>query len=167
MVPAVGIEPTWSCPRRILSPLRLPVPPRRHGHKVASSTARCQGKRLATSRGYQYNVPAMLTGYNTDFKFQGEVYHCQTEDGGVKSPNITSLMYHKGAILARRQTSYADILRADCLEDVVRELMMEQHKQMIRDLMQGKLETNANSDAPKAAPAKQAAPAPDVAPPEP
>src|SRR3990172_7959272 len=29
-VPAVGIEPTWSCPRRILSPLRLPVPPRRH-----------------------------------------------------------------------------------------------------------------------------------------
>src|SRR5574341_1600965 len=29
LVPAVGIEPTWSCPRRILSPLRLPVPPRR------------------------------------------------------------------------------------------------------------------------------------------
>lgn len=105
----------------------------------------------------------MLTGYNTDFKFQGEVYHCQTEDGGVKSPNITSLMYHKGAILARRQTSYADILRADCLEDVVRELMMEQHKQMIRDLMQGKLETNANAmPQEKTAPAPQAAAAATV-----
>jgi hypothetical protein len=100
----------------------------------------------------------MLTGYNTDFKFQGKVYHCQTEDGGVKSPNITSLMYHQGAILARRQTSYADILKADCLEDVVRELMMEQHKQMIRDLMQGKLETNVNAPLEeKAAPAPQAA----------
>ncbi|MHB8844927.1 MAG: hypothetical protein ACYC7L_09280 [Nitrospirota bacterium] len=116
----------------------------------------------------------MLTGYNTDFKFQGEVYHCQTEDGGVKSPNITSLMYHKGAILARRQTSYADILRADCLEDVVRELMMEQHKQMIRDLMQGKLETNANAPheekaapAPKAAAAAPAAPEKKTAPPPP
>ncbi len=84
----------------------------------------------------------MLTGYNTDFKFQGKVYHCQTEDGGVNSPFITSLLYFQGAILASRKTSYADILKADCLDEVVRELMMEQHKQMIRDLMQGKLNAN-------------------------
>jgi hypothetical protein len=122
----------------------------------------------------------MLTGYNTDFKFQGNVYHCQTEDGGANSPFITSLMYHQGAILARRKTSYEDIIKADCLEEVVRELMMEQHKQMIRDLMQGKLDVNANaaaadlvSPAPEAAPAPKAAapaaPAPEVkkAPPPP
>ena len=84
----------------------------------------------------------MLTGYNTDFKFQGKVYHCQTEDGGVNSPHIISLLYHQGAILASRKTSYADILKADCLDEVVRELMMEQHKQMIRELMQGKLDLN-------------------------
>ncbi len=87
----------------------------------------------------------MLTGYNTDFKFQGKIYHCQTEDGGVNSPSITSLMYYQGAILASRKTSYADIVKADCLDEVVRELMMEQHKQMIRDLMQGKLGLNANA----------------------
>jgi hypothetical protein len=114
----------------------------------------------------------MLTGYNTDFKFQGNVYHCQTEDGGANSPFITSLMYHQGAILARRKTSYEDIIKADCLEEVVRELMMEQHKQMIRDLMQGKLDVNANaaatdlvSPAPKAAPVPKAA-APAAAAPE-
>jgi hypothetical protein len=84
----------------------------------------------------------MLTGYNTDFKFRGKIYHVQTEDGGMGSPAITSLLYHQGAILASRKTSYADILKADCLEEVVRELMMEQHKQMIRDLMQGKLEVH-------------------------
>src|SRR5574337_1603634 len=84
----------------------------------------------------------MLTGYNTDFKFQGKIYHCQTEDGGANSPSITSLLYYQGAILASRKTSYADILKADCLDEVVRELMMEQHKQMIRDLMQGKLDLN-------------------------
>ena len=84
----------------------------------------------------------MLTGYNTDFRFQGKVYHCQTEDGGVNSPQIISLLYFQGAILASRKTSYADILKADCLDEVVRELMMEQHKQMIRDLMQGKLDLN-------------------------
>ena len=90
----------------------------------------------------------MLTGYNTDFKFQGKVYHCQTEDGGANSPFVTSLLYFQGAILASRKTSYADILKADCLDEVVRELMMEQHKQMIRDLMQGKLNaTNAPHEA--------------------
>ena len=114
----------------------------------------------------------MLTGYNTDFKFDGKIYHCQTEDGGINSPFITSLMYHQGAILASRKTSYADILRADCLEDVVRELMMEQHKQMIRDLMQNKLEVNANAQphaepAPKAAAPVQPVPEARKAPPPP
>src|SRR5258706_10647757 len=29
MVPGEGIEPSWSCPRGILSPVRLPIPPSR------------------------------------------------------------------------------------------------------------------------------------------
>lgn len=102
----------------------------------------------------------MLTGYNTDFKFQGKIYHVQTEDGGTGSPFITSLLYIQGKILASRKTSYEDILKADCLDEVVRELMMEQHKQMIRDLMQGKLEigqapheSTYQPGPPKAAPA--------------
>ena len=109
----------------------------------------------------------MLTGYNTDFKYQGKVYHVQTEDGGVNSPFITSLLYFQGAILASRKTSYADILKADCLDDVVRDLMMEQHKQMIRDLMQGKLDLNNaphestyQPAAPKPAPAAPSTPTP-------
>jgi len=111
----------------------------------------------------------MLTGYNTDFKFQGKIYHVQTEDGGANSPFITSLLYHQGAILSSRKTSYADILKADCLAEVVRELMMEQHKHMIRDLMHGKLEihntapreASSQSASPKVAPApKEAAAVP-------
>jgi len=103
----------------------------------------------------------MLTGYNTDFKFQGKIYHVQTEDGGANSPFITSLLYHQGAILSSRKTSYADILKADCLDEVVRELMIEQHKQMIRDLMQGKLDVQAGAvDAPsQSPPSSKAAPA--------
>ena len=101
----------------------------------------------------------MLTGYNTDFKFQGKVYHCQTEDGGVNSPFVTSLLYFQGAILASRKTSYADIIKADCLDNVVREIMMEQHKQMIRDLMQGKLNAgNAPHEATYQSRAAQTAP---------
>jgi hypothetical protein len=128
-------------------------------------------KRLASSGFDLYNAASMLTGYNTDFKFQGKIYHVQTEDGGANNPNITSLLYHQGAILASRKTSYADILKADCLEEVVRELMIEQHKQMIRDLMKGKLtiqtapkEAACPPAAPQADPAPTAAPAPETAP---
>jgi hypothetical protein len=111
----------------------------------------------------------MLTGYNTDFKFQGKIYHVQTEDGGVNSPFITSLLYHQGEILASRKTSYEDILKADCLDEVVRELMMEQHKRIIRDLMQGKLETGKTphevtyQPSPQAVPTKAEKPAPPPA----
>jgi len=117
----------------------------------------------------------MLTGYNTDFKYQGKIYHVQTEDGGVNSPYITSLLYYQGAVLASRKTSYADILKADCLDDVVRDLMMEQHKQMIRDLMQGRLDLNnaphestyQPAAAPKPAPVKEPTPVPKAASPAP
>jgi hypothetical protein len=107
----------------------------------------------------------MLTGYNTDFKCKGRIYHCQTEDGGADSPFITSLLYNQGAILASRKTSYADIIKADCLNDVVRELMMEQHKQMIRDLMHGKFDSGdvPHEAAPAAAVAEKPASRPVVA----
>ena len=109
----------------------------------------------------------MLTGYNTDFKFQGKIYHCQTEDGGVNSPYITSLLYLQGAILASRKTSYADILKADCLDEVVRSLMMEQHKQMIRDLMHGKLDLNNAPHESTYTPSTASVPAPAASTPAP
>ena len=109
----------------------------------------------------------MLTGYNTDFKFHGKIYHCQTEDGGVNSPFVTSLLYLQGAILASRKTSYADILKADCLDEVVRELMMEQHKQMIRDLMHGKLDLNNAPHESTYTPSTASVPAPAVPAPTP
>jgi hypothetical protein len=79
----------------------------------------------------------MLTGFNTDFRYKGTVYHVQTEDNGVGNPVIVTLLYRGGAILASRKTSYADILKFNKLEKVVREIMEEQHKQVIKDLVAG------------------------------
>ncbi len=79
----------------------------------------------------------MLTGFNTDFRYKGTVYHVQTEDNGLSNPVIVTLLYRGGAILASRKTSYADILKFNKLEQVVREIMEEQHKQVIKDLVAG------------------------------
>jgi len=95
----------------------------------------------------------MLTGFNTDFKYKGKVYHVQTEDNGVQNPVIVTLLYMGGAILASRKTSYADIIKFERLEKIVKELMENQHKQIIKDLVAGKF---TSGDTPAAVPAAKA-----------
>jgi ketol-acid reductoisomerase len=80
----------------------------------------------------------MITGYNTDIKVNGETYHIQTEDGGMNNPVIVTLLYAKGAILSSKRMSYADIIKVDRLEEVVKGLMEEQHKAMIKEVKEGK-----------------------------
>ncbi|MDH3453831.1 MAG: hypothetical protein OEL80_01705, partial [Desulfuromonadales bacterium] len=82
----------------------------------------------------------MVVGFNHNFRYKGEVYHIQTEDSGVKSPNIVTLLYQGGTILASKKTSYADIARVDNLDQVVEELMKEQHKEMLRSLKAGEFD---------------------------
>ena len=38
----------------------------------------------------------MITGFNTDVKYKGTVFHVQTEDKGVANPIIESLIYKGG-----------------------------------------------------------------------
>jgi hypothetical protein len=82
----------------------------------------------------------MLSGINTDIQYKGEVYHVQTEDGGKGNPMITTLLFKGGAIFSSKKTSYGEILESASYQDVVKELMKEQHKNMVRDLASGKFE---------------------------
>lgn len=85
----------------------------------------------------------MLSGINTDIQFKGEVYHVQTEDGGTNNPIITTLLFKGGAIFSSKKTNYAEILQSPSYQEVVKELMKEQHKNMVRDLTAGKFQTPA------------------------
>jgi hypothetical protein len=78
-----------------------------------------------------------VTGFNHNIKHKGRVYHVQTEDSGVNNPHIITHLFVGGNILASKKTSYADILNAENLPEVVRELMEEQHKEMLRNLING------------------------------
>lgn len=77
----------------------------------------------------------MLTGYNTDVKHQGIVYHVQTEDGGTDNPFIVSLIYRGGRILASKKTSYAHLLGTENLISQLRDLLEHQHKSMIKSIL--------------------------------
>ncbi|MHB1843646.1 MAG: hypothetical protein ACYCWW_02265 [Deltaproteobacteria bacterium] len=79
----------------------------------------------------------MAVGFNHNVKYKGQVYHVQTEDSGVGNPHIITHLFVGGNILASKKMSYADLLKADDLEQVVRALMEEQHKEMLRNLVAG------------------------------
>lgn len=80
----------------------------------------------------------MQRGFNENIEYNGKVYHVQTEDSGVKRPVITTIVLKGGAIIASKRTSYADISKFDKLDEVVRDLMKEQHDKVIEDLKQGR-----------------------------
>jgi hypothetical protein len=79
----------------------------------------------------------MLPGYNHNICYKGQTFHIQTEDSGVKHPHIITLLFVSGNIIARKKRDYQDALGFDRLEDVVREMMQEQHKEMLRELKTG------------------------------
>ena len=79
----------------------------------------------------------LVTGFNHNIKHKGKQYHIQTEDSGLENPHIITHLFVGGNILASKKTSYADIVSAENLTQVVRELMEEQHKEMLRNLVNG------------------------------
>ncbi len=82
----------------------------------------------------------MIGGFNTNVQYQGRTFHVQTEDSGHANPKIVTLLYEGGVILTSTKTSYEDRVSADNLQDVVKELMEEQHSAMVQALKGAKLD---------------------------
>lgn len=107
----------------------------------------------------------MVVGFNHNVVYKGETFHIQTEDSGVNNPHIITLLYRGGNIFGSKKTSYADIVKMDNLEQVVEELMKEQHKEMMRRLKAGEFDariglTKGPAAPPEPVPAAPAQPAP-------
>lgn len=82
----------------------------------------------------------MLTGYNTDIEYKGIVYHVQTEDKGLDSPLILSLVYAGGAILASKRSRYEDLIASGFDEEVLAKRLKRQHTLICAAINAGRLE---------------------------
>ena len=69
----------------------------------------------------------MITGFNTDVDFDGKTYHVQTEDKGLETPFILTLVYDRGTILARKQQYYEDLFTNGFNENALAERLQRQH----------------------------------------
>ena len=79
----------------------------------------------------------MVAGFNHNVKHRGKSYHVQTEDFGLDNPQIVTHLFVGGNILASKKVGYGDIAGAEDLSRVVREIMEEQHKDVLRNLVNG------------------------------
>ena len=82
----------------------------------------------------------MITGYNTDVEHNGVVYHVQTEDKGLRTPVILSLVYTGGAILASKRSRYDDLIASGFEEKALVERLERQHKLICAAVHAGRIE---------------------------
>jgi len=82
----------------------------------------------------------VITGFNTDIEHQGVIYHVQTEDKGVDTPLILSLVYDRGTILASKRSPYEDLLIEGFNENILAERLQKQHKLMCAAIRAGRIE---------------------------
>lgn len=101
----------------------------------------------------------MITGFNTDIEYAGVTYHIQTEDKGLETPLILSLVYVGGAILASKRTNYQDLIDAGFDQSQLIERLQRQHKLICAAVRAGRIEELKKMnerDAPARAPAPTA-----------
>jgi len=82
----------------------------------------------------------VITGFNTDIEYQGVTYHVQTEDKGVKTPLILSLVYNRGTILASKRSAYDDLLIDSFDEKQLSARLQKQHNLICAAIRAGRIE---------------------------
>lgn len=68
------------------------------------------------------------------------VYHVQTEDKGVETPLILSLIYDRGTILASKRTPYHDLIESGFDEKVLSDRLQKQHKLICAAIRAGRID---------------------------
>jgi hypothetical protein len=82
----------------------------------------------------------VITGFNTDIEFDGVVYHVQTEDKGLDTPLILTLVYVGGAILASKRSPYNDLIKTGFDPLVLGERLQRQHTLICAAVKAGRID---------------------------
>ena len=89
---------------------------------------------------FDSHITNVITGFNTDIEHDGVVYHVQTEDKGLETPLILSLVYSGGAILASKRARYEDLIAAGFSDEALTERLTRQHKLICAAIYAGRIE---------------------------
>ena len=110
--------------------LVLPFRKSRRGRGFAHEVQSGRAQVLAT----------VITGFNTDIEHDGIVYHVQTEDKGLDTPIILSLVYVGGTILASKRSRYEDLIEQGFSDEVLAERLKRQHRLICAAINSGRID---------------------------
>ena len=88
----------------------------------------------------------MIPGFNHNIMHKGKIYHIQTEDSGPRRPHLITHLFVGGNILSTKKTDYTEIVNEENIEEIVRELMEEQHNEMLKELKDGMFDPDRKDD---------------------
>jgi hypothetical protein len=91
------------------------------------------------NNGEQRKRTVVITGFNTDIEHEGVTYHVQTEDKGLDTPLILSLVYSGGAILASKRSPYDDLIANGFDEKLLADRLQRQHKLICAAIHAGRI----------------------------
>src|SRR5215218_10010824 len=111
---------------------KMPVLPFRKG--------RCERGLPRRQRERRKSLATVITGFNTDIEHDGVVYHVQTEDKGLDSPIILSLVYVGGTILASKRSPYEDLIAEGFNDEVLAERLKRHHRLICAAIHSGRLD---------------------------
>lgn len=81
----------------------------------------------------------MITGFNTDVEFNGVIYHVQTEDKGLETPLLLTLVYDRGTILASKRQPYDDLFKDGFSEKELETRLKRQHSLVCAAIKAGRV----------------------------
>jgi hypothetical protein len=81
-----------------------------------------------------------LGGYNHNVLYQERMFHAQTEDSGLERTRIFTHLFHDGAVVETLRMDYGHLTKDEDEAERVRQLMQQQHKQVLRRLKTGELD---------------------------
>lgn len=86
----------------------------------------------------------MVTGFNTDIKFNEVVFHIQTEPR--KDAGIETTVYVKGAVIHSLRSSYQELLDSpDYTDDRLKKMLEDQHRLVIGRIRGGEITPPAHA----------------------
>jgi hypothetical protein len=85
----------------------------------------------------------MVTGFNTDIKHEGVVYHVQTEPR-KKDAGIETMVYIRGAIIHKLTSSCEEFVRSpEYSDEKLKKMLEDQHRLVIGRIRAGEIKPAA------------------------
>jgi hypothetical protein len=81
-----------------------------------------------------------MSGFNSEVKYKGALFHVQTQDSGPGARCIESLIYTSGKLISSRKTYYTSFLAIPRLQEKIQQILEDQHNAILKEIADGKFE---------------------------